>query len=190
MTLLDQARHDLGTYQSMLAGASPLPRELESNLLIAESAEFSSPETSGAGFVAAVRARLQDEFGKVGLQTAPLFTLPSRGGNIPVVVTSETGYPIRVDVRLLSNHLSISSDVHKIEVAGRSKPLLFHVQARTTGRFPVQIKILTPSGFTLDSGQLVVRSTAYNFVALLVTIGAAVFLLVWWARRFLPRKAA
>ena len=190
VALLDGARHDLGTYRSMLAGTSPLPRELESTLLTAESAQFASPDTSGAGFVASVKARLQGEFKKVGLQTAPLFTLPSRGGNIPVVVTSQTGYPIRVDVKLLSNHLSVSSDVHRVEVAGHSKPLLFHVQAKTTGRFPVQVMILTPSGVTLDTGQLVVRSTAYNLVALLVTIGAAVFLLAWWARRFLPRKTA
>jgi hypothetical protein len=190
VALLDGARHDLGTYRSMLAGTSPLPRELESTLLTAESAQFASPDTSGAGFVASVKARLQSEFKKVGLQTAPLFTLPSRGGNIPVVVTSQTGYPIRVDVKLLSNHLSVSSDVHRVEVAGHSKPLLFHVQAKTTGRFPVQVMILTPSGVTLDTGQLVVRSTAYNLVALLVTIGAAVFLLAWWARRFLPRKTA
>jgi hypothetical protein len=35
---------------------------------------------------------------------------------------------------------------------------------------------------------LVVRSTSYNLVALILVLGAALFLLVWWARRFLPRN--
>jgi Family of unknown function (DUF6049) len=190
VALLDGARQDLDTYRSMLARETPLPRELESDLLTAESDRFTPSSISGAGFVAAVRERLREEFRKVGLETAPLFTLPSRGGNIPVVVTSRTGYPIRVQVRLLSNRLDISSRVLKVDVEQRSAPLLFHVQAKTTGRFPVQVQILTPSGVTLDTGQLVVRSTAYNMVALLVTIGAAAFLLLWWARRFVPRKTA
>jgi hypothetical protein len=77
-----------------------------------------------------------------------------------------------------------------VEVGGKSKPLLFHVRAKTTGRFPVQVQIQTPSGRPLRAAQLVVRSTAYNLVALIITIGAAVFLLAWWARRFLPRKTA
>jgi hypothetical protein len=189
VTLLDEARHELGTYRSMLVGSSPLPHELETSLLVSESSAFPSGSESGAGFVTGVRERLQQEFRKVGLETAPLFTLPSRGGNIPVGVTSTTGYPIRVQVRLISNHLDISREVQRVEVSHRTV-LPFRVHAKTTGRFPVQIRILTPSGFTLDTRQIVVRSTAYNLVALLITIGAGAFLLLWWARRFLPRKTA
>jgi hypothetical protein len=173
----------------MLAGPSPLPRELESNLLTAEASTFPSPGISGEGFVAGVRRRLQEEFGKIGLEAAPLLTLPSRGGDIPVGVTTTTGYPIRVQVRLISNHLEISQQIRKVEVRDRAL-LPFRVHAKTTGRFPVRVQIMTPSGFTIDTRQIVVRSTAYNVAALVVTIGAAVFLLLWWARRFLPRKTA
>jgi hypothetical protein len=189
VTLLEEARHELGTYRSMVVGSSPLPQELQTSLLLSESAAFPSDSVSGAGFVAGVRERLRQEFRKVGLETAPLFTLPSRGGNIPVGVTNATGYPIRVQIRLISNHLEISRLVQRVEVSRRAL-LPFRVHAKTTGRFPVQVRILTPSGFTLDTRQIVVRSTAYNLVALLITIGAGAFLLLWWARRFLPRKTA
>jgi len=40
----------------------------------------------------------------------------------------------------------------------------------------------------VNQGTLIVRSTAYNRVALLVTLGAAVVLLALWARRFVPRR--
>jgi hypothetical protein len=37
---------------------------------------------------------------------------------------------------------------------------------------------------------MIVRSTAFNRVALFVTAGALLFLLAWWGRRFLPRGAS
>jgi hypothetical protein len=188
--MLNQAHGELDNYKSMLSGSSLLPGQLESSLLTAESSDFASSRGFGAGYVASVRGRLQKEFHKIGLETSPVVTLTSRGGVIPVGITSDTGYPIRVEVKLVSNHLSLPRDFQKVQVGGRSRPLLFHVRAKTTGRFPVQIEVRTPSGFSLDTAQLVVRSTAYNLVALLITIGAAAFLLVWWARRFLPRKTA
>ena len=51
----------------------------------------------------------------------------------------------------------------------------------------MQVTISTPDGHTtLSQGRLVVRSTAYNRIALVLTIGAALFLLALWARRALP----
>jgi hypothetical protein len=35
-----------------------------------------------------------------------------------------------------------------------------------------------------------VRSTAFSRVALIVTLGAALFLVLSWARRFLPGRSA
>jgi hypothetical protein len=65
------------------------------------------------------------------------------------------------------------------------------VRAETTGRFPIKVQIESPDGpcaeCTIAESQVIVRSTAYNRVALFLTIGAAFFLLVWWGRRFLPR---
>jgi hypothetical protein len=68
----------------------------------------------------------------------------------------------------------------------------FPVHAQTTGLFSVKIQVLSASeGSSRDvvaESRLLVRSTAYNQVALYVTIGAGVFLLVWWGRRFLPGR--
>jgi hypothetical protein len=52
----------------------------------------------------------------------------------------------------------------------------------------VQIQLLTPDGQTQlgPPAQLIVRSTAYNRVALVLTIGAALVLLALWGRRFMP----
>ncbi|HXY73023.1 MAG TPA: hypothetical protein VEM41_10795, partial [Actinomycetota bacterium] len=69
-----------------------------------------------------------------------------------------------------------------------SQFLSFAVQTKTTGRFPVSVQIFTRAGRQIAETQMIVRSTAYNLVALVVTLGAALFLLAWWGRRFLPRR--
>ena len=64
------------------------------------------------------------------------------------------------------------------------------VRAQTTGRIPVKVQVLSRGSppDTIAERTMVIRSTAYNLVALFVTIGAAMFLLGWWGRRFLPRR--
>jgi hypothetical protein len=69
--------------------------------------------------------------------------------------------------------------------------LLVGVRSLANGRIPIRVRLLTPGRFSpevIAERGLVVRSTAYNRLALFVTIGAALFLVAWWGRRFLPRR--
>jgi hypothetical protein len=190
---LREVRTDIQTYRSILVRPNPLPDQLETTILVAESSSFADEHRAGASFLESVRDRLLTEFRKVRPDTSPSErTLTSRTGIIPVGVTNQTGYPVKISIRLVSNRLSfLPSNTQPIQLNGDATTILFHVQARTTGRFPVQVQILTPTGVELPAqGQLVVRSTAYNLIALIITIGAALFLLAWWGRRFLPRARA
>jgi hypothetical protein len=77
--------------------------------------------------------------------------------------------------------------------AQRLVEVAIDVRALTTGRFPVKIQLLPPiacSGCTIAESTVVVRSAAYNRVALFVTIGAALFLVGMWARRFFSRRTS
>jgi hypothetical protein len=73
---------------------------------------------------------------------------------------------------------------------GESRLLRMDVEAKATGRFPLTVQILAPEGGLIAQSQMIVRSTAYNRVALVVTLGAALFLLALWGRRFLPRPTS
>jgi hypothetical protein len=188
---LREVRTDIETYRSILVRPNPLPDRLETTVLVAESGTFTDQHRAGQRFLESVRDRLLQEFAKVRPDTSsPERTLTSRTGIIPVGVTNHTGYPVRVQVRLVSNRLSfLPTNTQSLQLNSDSATILFHVQARTTGRFPVQVQILTPTGVELPGqGELVVRSTAYNLIALIITIGAALFLLAWWGRRFLPSR--
>jgi hypothetical protein len=186
---LREARQLITTYRSMLLEDDPLPARLETLTLLAEAAQFTEVESRGTSFIEHVHRRLEQEFAKVRPDTEDqVVTLTSKTGIIPVAIESTAERPLRVTVRLSSPRLRfVRGSSQEIELTDAGQTLTFQVQAQTTGRFPVQVRIETRDGYVLSEGELVVRSTAYNRIALIITIGAALFLLGRWARRFLPR---
>ena len=190
---LAEARAELGQFQETAVGASALATRLRDDLLVAESSTFLSSPGAGSAFIRAVRHAIASTYRQIRvLPTA--FTLTSRGGLLPITVRNETGMPVHVQVRLVSDRrLAFPSGNAKfVTLSKTAQSFTFRVRAETTGRIPIKIQVLTPirRGVPdeISEVQTIVRSTAYNRVALFVTIGAAAFMLAWWGRRFLPRR--
>jgi hypothetical protein len=129
------------------------------------------------------------EFGAVRPYTDQPITLTSSTGTIPLRVTNDSGQPVRVMVELASPHVRFTGGASMLRELGIGDTVLnFGVELKTTGRFTVQVVIRSPSGRPISPvNNLVVRSTAFNRIALFITLGAAFVLLALWARRFLPR---
>jgi hypothetical protein len=107
---------------------------------------------------------------------------------IPVTIRNLAGYPVEVRVVLVSPRLEfLEGDSRYVVLERPVQAFTFPVRAQTNGRFPVTVRLETPRGAAIAESQIVVRSTAYNLLALAITLGAALFLAAWWGRRFLPR---
>ncbi len=177
-------------FRTMAGGALALTDRLRNMLLIAESGDFIDQEQAAFGFVTAVFDTLDREFAKIELPSGAV-TLASQRGVIPVTVRTIAEYDVRIRVTLLSPRLDfLEGATQEVVLSGEPRALTFPVRAQTTGRFPVRILVDTPGGRRITESQIVVRSTAYNRVALFITIGAAVFLALWWGRRFLRRATS
>ena len=186
---LRRTRRLLEDYRSMLVQDDPLPDALATRLLIAEGGQFVGNELQGAAFVRAVRDRLRAELSSVRPVVVRTVTLSSRTGTIPIRVTKGTDRVLRVVVELASARIGLLQAVQEVELDRPERTLLFPVELRTTGRFPVRVLVRTPSGRVIADAILVVRSTAYNRVALVITLGAALLLLALSSRRFVPRRS-
>ena len=188
---LKQARRRVDTLRSMLRPESEEPTRLETMLLLAEARQFLSEPDEGLAFIDAVRGEVDAVLDSLTLDTVSPITLTSEsGGGIPVTVTNGAQETLFVSVRLVSQHLreTLSAD---LELApGASETVRFQAQLRSTGRFPVRVQLLSPSGGKIKGKTIVIHSTEYNRIAIVITIGAALVLLVLWARRFLPRRSA
>jgi hypothetical protein len=190
VTAIKQARRDVDVYRSLLVNPSPDPDALDTRLLLAEAGQFVSDEGAGREFVTSVQDSVGAVFARIHADTGPVNTLTSSSGRVFVPVTNDNDVPVRVTVRLVSPHLRRSPATSTVLDARSSQTLSFDVQLTTTGRFPVEVQIASPSGQVIGRAKLVVRSTAYNQIALVITVGAAFVALAIWARRFVPRRTA
>jgi hypothetical protein len=131
-------------------------------------------------------------YDRLGIGTS-VVTLTSRAGFIPVTLENASGYTVTVVLQFISDRrLEFAGGASRVvELPPNDKTLTIGVKSLANGRIPIRVRLVTPGAsfpeVIVERG-LVVRSTAYNRLALFVTIGAALFLLAWWGRRFLPRR--
>jgi hypothetical protein len=187
---LKAARRRLDIYRSMLVHPSTEPARLETMLLFAESGQYVVNEGPGLEFIHAVRDEVGALFAGISADAGQKITLTSStGGVIPVRVTNDNDIPVHVLIRLVSSHLT-APDADRVFAAGETATVNFDVALRTAGLFRVDVQVVSPSGRAISHAQLIVRSTGFNRIAILITLGAAAMLLLVWARRFLPRPTS
>jgi Family of unknown function (DUF6049)/Glycosyl hydrolase family 57 len=186
MTLTQSA---LQQYASVAGENAPLLDRLRGLRFAAESRWLLAEEEVALGYLQAARSAVDREFAKIEPPVPTTIRLTSRNGLIPLTIHSSADYAMRVALILRSQRLEFIGGARKEVTLDQPEQLVtFQVRAQTTGRFPVTVVLETPAGGPIAESSILVRSTAYNRVALIITIGAAVFLAAWWGRRFLPRR--
>jgi len=117
-------------------------------------------------------------------------TFTSRRGSVPVTVTNDATYPVRVRVSLQSSKLAFPDGAARVvTVDPPGDTTVFGALARSTGAFPVQVRVTSPEqSIVFHSGELTVRSTAANLPALILTAGGALFLAGWSLRQVRRRR--
>lgn len=191
---IKQVRRHEGTYLSLLADPSAAtdalaPDRVATMLLLAEGGQFVGNEEDGLAFVRSIQEGLDGELGKIRLDEGQQFTLTSQNRPIPVRLRNGTAAPVAVTVRLVSPHLRLDrGNAETVTLEPGDNVVNFDVHLETAGVFEVQVLIESPSGGEISEGTLTVRSTAFNRIALWITLAAGILFLALWARRLLPRR--
>ncbi|MGZ4125835.1 MAG: DUF6049 family protein [Actinomycetota bacterium] len=187
---LKQARRRVEILRSMLVPPSSQPGHLDQLLLLAESQRFVGDETAGTAFIDRVNTTVGSVFGAVRPQVTQPITLTSSSiRNVPIAVRNDAQVPLRATIRLVSDRLLSSVERTRVFPPDSTQTVTMDLELRTTGRFQVKAQVVAPSGRVIGETTIIIRSTAYNRIALLITIGAAVLAMLVWARRFVPRRA-
>jgi hypothetical protein len=132
-------------------------------------------------------------YGAIAVVDSPPITLTSAEGVIPVTLRNTGPAPLSVRVRLATPRYEFKGGPLHTPVRvppGSTTTLTFAVRALSPGGTnPIGVVVEDPTGgLVLARGTIVVRSTAYSLVTLLITGGAGVFLLVWWIRDAAQRR--
>jgi hypothetical protein len=197
---LTSAKAALGIFRDTVVGADETKDALNEDLLVAQSGTFVTDPDAGARYIGAVTGAISRTYRAV-VTNGLTITLTSqhRALVLPLTVRNDSPYTLHVQVVLTADpRLSVGGGGRMVVTlpAKQSLPLQFSISAKSTGRLYADIRILTLGGQVILpppgalAPQIIVRSTAYNLVALAITIGAGLFLALWWGRRFLPRRTS
>jgi hypothetical protein len=119
------------------------------------------------------------------IQTPPsglTVTLTSRSAEIPLSFNNRSNETVRVRIRFESDKLRFThGNEQLLTLPPRNKTFRFPVETRASGTFPLRMTLLSEDGkLPLGTARYTVRSTVVSGVGIFLTIGAFVFLAIWW----------
>lgn len=185
-------RRDAETYASMVQGAPEGPARVRDDLLFAVARDYLEPnEPAGKVWLDDVRAITGAAFAGTTPSVAQLFTFTSREGTIPLRMGDPGPTPLRVTVALRSSQFEFpAGDSQQVVLREPDQILTFDVVAKAAGRNPILVLVLAPSGQVISQQTITVATTTANRIALLVTLAAALGLVVLYVRKRSRQKAA
>jgi hypothetical protein len=188
---LRAARRRLDALGSMLGAATPMRMQLDNRLLATESSDLRSARQRQP-LVDSVQKAIDGQLSQIEMPRGRTITLTARTGEIPVTFQNRTGTPAKVVVRVQSDKLAFPrGTTQTIDLVRRNTTQRFAVESRTSGAFPMRITLESPDGnLVIGRTRLTVRSTAASGVSLVVSLGAAMFLAIWWGRHAMRTRRA
>ncbi|MCU1429715.1 MAG: hypothetical protein JWL83_3715 [Actinomycetia bacterium] len=188
-----QARRTLASFRSLVGTHSASVARGEQALLVALTSMFS---TSRANAELAVVGQKAADFLSQITTTQQRVTLTARRAGIPLTFRNATEQAVRVRVLLAapSGKALFPDGAEKlITLQPGNQTVRFTVEARATGTFAMIVTLTSEDG-QLPIGaptQITVRSTVFSGWGAALTIGAVLFLALWWANHiWRSRRAA
>jgi hypothetical protein len=114
-------------------------------------------------------------------------TLTARSGKIPLTIENNGDQAVTIAVLLQSSQLEFPGGEARrtVTVPPGGIRLDLSVRTRTSGAFPLHITLTSPDrNIVLDRTTFTIRSTAVSGAGLVLSVGAGLFLLVWWGRHW------
>ena len=185
---LRAGRRRVEAFASIVAPDNPVLGRLDRTLLASQSSDLRSRERSS--YLAAVSDQVATHLSAIEMPEDRSITLTARTGELPVTISNTLGYPIRVVVTLTSDRLEFPAGAtRELELTRENTTERFRVHASSAGSFPVTVRVAAPQGgIVIAESRYTVRSTAVSGVGILLSGGAAIFLVVWWASHFRTRR--
>jgi hypothetical protein len=120
-------------------------------------------------------------------------TLTARKADIPLTFVNNTGKPVSVRVQLASSKLLFPEGSERaLTLADGTTTERFTVEARASGTFTMTVTLTAADG-VLRLGapeRIQVRSGVFGGAGAALTVGALVFLALWWANHFRRTRRA
>jgi hypothetical protein len=164
---------------------------LRRSLLYAEASQYiGENEGSGRIWINSVNGVIDRTFSQLQPDTSRPLTFTSRSGTIPLRMGDPGDRVVNVKVVLASGRVEFLDDNERtVRLDQANQVITFPVEVKAAGPSNIDVFVVSPNGeAVISSSRLVVRSTAVNPIALIITIGAGLVLIGLWSRRLFRRR--
>ena len=189
---LRNADADVLSYAGALDGSDPHAAVLQQRLLVSGCAAFD--EERRDAYVDAAQRSAHDELHKITVPSRQSITFTAHDGVVSFMVHNATGYPVHALVRLQGAKLEFPQHPDRtipLALTTDATRLQINVHTLTSGDSPLDVTLTTPDGrIELGRTRVTIRSTAFSGVGLFLSLGAGLFLIVWWARHTAETRRA
>jgi hypothetical protein len=184
-----RAQAALDSYGSMVGGRKELIAPYELRLTVSAAQDL--PIEQRHDDAASVTDALQVPFTAIDTPDKEKVTLGADDGQFPLPVESSLDHPVKAVIELEANdRVEFPSNRIETVLSPGSTLVPIKVKTRTAGDTPVRITVRSPDdGVILAESQYTIRSTAVSGVGIVLTVGAALFLAVWWGRHWRRSRA-
>ena len=109
-------------------------------------------------------------------------TLTSSEANIPLTFRNDTDKKVPIHIALTSDKLVFpdGTDRDVTLEPGKNQTVRVAVETRSSGTFPLLMTVTTEGGLPIQTSAVTVRSSFVSGVGVFLTVGAIVFLALWW----------
>jgi hypothetical protein len=172
----------LDSYSSMIPDQPELVARYQRPMAVAASVDLSEAERRTR--LNAIQATLDRRLGAVSTPAKDKVTVGARNARFPLTITSSLRYPVQVVIDLDSpDRLKFPHNHFAQTVEPGRTVIQIRVHTKASGDTPVRITLRTPDRrVVLTESQYTIRSTVVSGIGLVLTVGAAAFLALWWGR--------
>jgi hypothetical protein len=179
----------VAAFASILEEPADEADRLRRQLLYAEASQYIGNEGSGRMWINAINDVIDRAFSRLAPDTSRVLTFTSRSGNIKLRMGDPGGRILNVNVALASTRVEFLDDNERaVRLDQADQVLTFQVELKAAGPSQIVVSVVAPNGMVLTRHELLVRSTAVNPIALIITIGAGLILVGLWSRRLFRRR--
>lgn len=191
LSRLAAARISVTGYRSMVQDTAPARVEPLDRLLdVSGAAQLSPPQRQA--YLDAATAEVTTAADGIRPLRQERITLAATEAELRVQLENTNDYPVAVRVALTSDKLEFPTGNNFVTTLqpGVNK-VAVKVRTRTSGEFPIAVRLASPDqNISLASESFSVVSTVLSAIGLALTIGAGLFLAVWWGRNFRKSRRA
>lgn len=187
--LVDSLTQRVNYTASMLGDSDP--RRATWPALLTTILSSRTNDTLAAAIAANIRTSTKSVLDALRLPVAANFTLSSRKSELRLQVRNSSDTPLRTVVRFRSAKLKFGDPRQLVEVpANASAEVVVAVEARSNGRFPVSVQLLTPRGDLALTEPMTITASVSALAGLgqVVTATALLILMTWWAHNWRTKR--